>query len=237
MSPSSIAVRWRLAAAMALGLLSTCASASAWPRVALPAQAQVHAVDSVIVIDGLPVRMQGFVTPLARAEAAAWFRHSLGAPLVENRLGPKLVIGKARGDYFVSVQLEALENGTRAVVAVAHLAGAIAQRPALEAANQRLLLRMPGGTRVLSRLAAVDGPRSASHVILSNGHDTRLNSDQLVRMLHADGMQLEHQAEGLQGRTLLFKGQHGEAMAVVARQRDGLTHIVLNVTTYREASQ
>lgn len=220
-----------VAATLLLCLTTWHAGATAWPQVAVPANVREYQVDSITVIDGLPVQMKGFVSPQTQTELASWFRSSWGKNLVENRLGSKLILGQARGDYFISIQLEPAGRSTRAVLAVANLRAGMEQRPAAEAANARLLARLPAGTRVISRLGSIDGPRSATHIVLSNGHDEQLNGDQLIRMLRDDGMQLEHESKG---RTMFFKGKGSEAMAVLSRGRDGQTTIVLNTTTVME---
>ena len=212
-------------------------AASPWPSVPLPVSASVYSVDSVTTIDGLPLKMQGFTTSMTVAELSAWYRQQLGRDVVENRLGNKLVLGQARGDYFISVQLEPAGGQTRAIVAVSNLTAGMSQRPAIEAANARLLERLPYGTRVVSRLAAVDGPRNATHIVLSNGQGQQVNRDGLVRMLQAEGLPLEHEARAAgdaNGATLFFKGKGAEAIAVLTRGRDGQMTIVLNTTTFME---
>ena len=234
---SKAGLRRRAAASLALCAATMYAAAAPpWPQVDLPAGAHVYQVDAVTVVNGLPVRMQGFVSGQPQADVAAWFRQRLGKDLVENRLGNKLILGQARGEYFITIQLETVAQATRAIIAVAHLTAGIGQRADTDAANSRLLARLPSGTRVVSRITSVDGPRSATHVVLSNHYDERLNGEQLARMLRDQGMQLEHLASGAQGngKTLFFKGKGQEAMAVVTRGRDGQTTIVLNTTTFME---
>lgn len=227
--------------ALLLALWSGAAFAAApkpWPGVALPPGISVFGVDSATVVNGTPMRMQGFTAPQSPAQLAAWYRNSLGQPLVENQLGPKLVLGQARGEYFISVQLEAIGSGTRAVVAVTHLKAGFEQQGANAAADARLSSRMPAGTRVVSRLASSDGGRNASHVVLSNGHSEELNRERLIGMLREDGLKLERDArpdpERATGSTLMFKGRGREAMAVITRGRDNLTTIILNQSTLTE---
>lgn len=231
---------------LCLAAASQAAPAPAWPQIALPPDASVYGVDSTTSVDGVPMRMQGFASPSSSAVVAQWFRRKLGQPLVENQLGNKLVLGQARGDYFITVQLEPVGSATRAIVAVAHVSGGFEHQSALDAANSRLLARLPAGTRIVSQLGSVDGPRSATYVVLANGYDERVNRDRLVRMLGDDGLRLEREVRAdpaapgtaANGVTLYFKGSAGsEAMAVIARGRDGQQTIVLNTTTVMEHYQ
>ncbi len=228
----------RVTVVLLFSLASTPSQATTWPQVDLPSNASVHGVDSVTTIDGLPIKMQGFVSALTVTELARWYRHKLGDDVVENTLGPKLVLGQGKGEYFITVQLEAIAGKTRAIVAVAHLTAGMQQRQATEAANARLLERLPSGTRVVSRLAALDGPRNAIHVVLSNGYGSQVNRDALVRMQLANGLALEHEARtASDGTTLFFKGSGAEAIAVLTRGRDGKMTIVMNSTTFMNSDQ
>lgn len=229
----------RAAGALLLCLAAPLAGATAsWPQVEVPPNASVYSVDSVTTVDGLPLKMQGFTSIMTVAELSAWYRQKLGRDVVENRHGNKLILGQGSGDYFISVQLEPAGNQTRAIVAVSNLTAGMKQRPATEAANARLLGRLPAGTRVVSRLAAIDGPRNATHIVLANGHGEQVNRDSVVRMLQADGLKLEHvapaAAASATGATLYFKGKGAEAIAVLTRGPDGQMTIVLNTTTFME---
>ncbi|HEY0061829.1 MAG TPA: hypothetical protein VGC21_06895, partial [Telluria sp.] len=163
--------------------LGKATAANDWPQVALPPNAKVYSVDAITFVNGLPMKMHGLVSPLAPAALAAWYKSKLGEPVVENTLGNKLVLGQGRGEYFITIQLEPLNSGTRAVVAVSRMSGQPDRQTNIEAANRKLLDRMPAGTRIVSRLAAVDGPRDATHIVLSNNLEQRLNRDRLVSML------------------------------------------------------
>lgn len=235
-------IRSSLARAAGLALLCLLSlpamAASPWPQVEKPADASVYEVDAITFVNGMPMKMHGLVSPRALPALAAWYKSKLGEPVVENALGNKTVLGQARGDFFITIQLEPLARGTRAVVAVTRLKGPPDPHTDVEGANRKLLARLPAGTTVVSRLAAVDGPRDATHVVLSNNLDQGLNRDRVVRMLKEDGLRLEHEAEGntdnATGTTLFFKGAGKEAMAVLARNRQGQTTIVLNTTTFLE---
>ncbi len=118
-----------VAGTLFIGLLTaTVTQAAAWPQVELPADASVYSIDSVTTIDGLPLKMQGFVSRLTVAELAAWYRSKMGRDVVENSLGQKRILGQRKGEYFISVQLEPIAGKTRAIAAVSHLTAGLKQR-------------------------------------------------------------------------------------------------------------
>lgn len=225
---------------------ATAYNTSLWPHVGVPPDASMYHADMGATFQGLPMRIQGFVSRSDVPTLATWFRHSLGQPLTEDRIGTKLLLGQARGEYFVSVQLEPIGDGSRAVLAVSHLKAGFDRRAENDNANARILARLPSGTRLISRLGSSTSGKNSSHLVFSNNHETQLNRDQLVRMLNDDGLRLERETNsGTDGAvrptgqlaaaiTMFFKGRSAEAMVVIARRLDGQTTIVLNRLTLME---
>jgi hypothetical protein len=232
---------------VALALFGGCARAeSVWPKVALPQDANTYSIGEQITVNGLPMRMQGFVSAAKPAQVAQWFRQSLGKPLVENTLASKLILGRAQGEHYISIQLEPIGRGTRGLVAVSHLNAGYENRAATQAASERLLSRLPSGSRLISQMASNDGGKLATYVLVSNTYNEDLNRDRVASMLREDGLTLEREAvvgdqAGRQqpgvkanGRTLFFKGAGKEAMAVISRDEAGQTMVVLNTITFME---
>jgi hypothetical protein len=236
--------------ALCLALLACApALASTWPSVALPAGATAFEVGEQLSVNGMPMRLRGFVTRSAPLDTAAWFRNSLGQPVVENRLMGKLVLGRAQGDYYISVLIEALpgSHGTRGTVTVSDVKAAYERRADTRAVDERMLARLPYGSRLVSQMRSTDHGRVSAYVQAENGHSQQLNRDYLVRQLETEGYRLER--EGIpdlkrapalpqrlaDGRTLFFKGRNGEATAVIrAGARAGVTSIVINTVNSME---
>jgi hypothetical protein len=238
------------AALLATALPAHAAAAASWPSVALPSGATAYQVGEQMSVDGFPMRLQGFVTRSAPLETAAWFRNKLGQPLVENHLLGKLVLGRAQGDYYVSVLLEALpgeSGGTRGTVTVSNLASAYEKREATRVLNERMLARLPNGSRLINQLSSTERGRATAYVLAENGHSQQLNRDQLVRRLEAEGYLLEREAmpdakqaralpaQMAAGRTLFFKGKDKEAMAVIRPAEEaGSTIVIQTVNLVQE---
>jgi len=230
--------------------IAHAASAASWPKVALPSGATAYQVGEQMSVNGMPMRLQGFVTRSAPLETAAWFRKSLGQPLVENHLLGKLVLGRAQGDYYVSVLLEALPTeggGTRGTVTVSNLKTAYDRRDATRTVNERMLARLPTGSRLVNQLSSTERGRATAYVMAENGHSQQLNRDHLVKRLEAEGYLLEREAqpnarqardvpaEVANGRTLFFKGKDKEAMAVIRpADQAGSTIVIQTVNLVEE---
>jgi hypothetical protein len=212
-------------------------AAGRWPQVDLPVDAVAYDIAPQLSVNGLPMQLRGFVSPRKPAEVARWFRQHLGQPVVENTLGGKLILGQGRGRYFLSVQLESLPNGTRGVVAVSDLKAAAERQGETRAATERLLSRLPPGSRLLEQTASSDGEKLARFAVVSNGYSEQVNRDRLVRMMREDGLDLEREAQAQKdgkGNTLFFKGAGKEAIAVISRGAGGSVTLALNTITFLE---
>ncbi len=214
----------------------------AWPSVEPPAGARAWSVGDALELNGLPMRIRGFVSDRSLNEVARFVRQGLGAPVVESRLGERLILGRADGGFYLTVQLERLDGGTRALVAVTDLESAARPRERREAIAQRWLQRLPAGSRLLSHSASRDGARLSSQLVYGNGASPALNGQALVALMREDGLRLEresvadpmsHAAPG--GRLMLFKGAGKEATAVIGRLPDGRASVVLSTVTALEA--
>jgi len=247
-----MAVRFRFACTLIAAALWAlpALSADAWPTVALPRDAEPFDVGQQMTVDGMPMRIDGFVSKAPLAETLSWFRRSLGQPLVENVLNGKRILGRAQGEHYLTVQLEAVDagrgGGTRGLVAVTHLKAAIESREHNEAAARQWLARLPSGSQLHNQIGARDGAKTSRYLVFSNRHDEALNIERLKSLMHDDGYTIERETGASReaalrlpqhvanGRTLYFRAPSKEAMAVVARNGQGRTTIVLNTVTLVE---
>lgn len=212
-----------------------------WPQVPLPKQVDVFEVGNEMVVNGMPVRMRGFVSRAAPAELAAAMRQLLGTPLMENHRGTTLVLGRGEGPFYITVQLAPLGSGTRALIAVTR-PPISEQRPADFAAERQLLSAFPPGSTLAGHTSATDGPARADQSAIVNSHSIDINTEHVKRMMHADGFTLEREARPRQAsrtwvsasgaRTMFFRRAGAEAIAVVARNESGNSVIVLNRVSF-----
>jgi hypothetical protein len=225
------------------GCTGSAVAETAWPQIALPKEASGFDIGGQVVVNGMPMRMRGFVSAARPEQLAGWFRQSLGKPLVEDKLAGKLVLGRLQDDFYLTVQLEPAGNGTRGLVAVTQLKAAYDNQADTQAGAERWLSRMPAGSRVISQMASKDGSRASRHIVIVNQTSEDLNRDRLTNLMREDGLTLEREVAVadqtvprlppgiVAGKTLFFKGPNKEAMAVIYRDDTGRTAIVLNDIT------
>jgi hypothetical protein len=232
-----------------LGALAIFESVSAreevpWPRLPLPKQFDVFEIGREVIVNGTPIRMSGFVSRASPSEVAAIMRQLLGAPLLEDRHGETLVLGRGEGPFYITVQLAPLGPGTRALIAMTR--PAVSELGPLNVVgNQHLLSALPPGSALISHTSSLDAPARADETVVTNSHSIDINTEYVKRMLRADGYTLEHEARPalisstrasvLPGaRTMLFKRAGSEAIAVIAHNDRGDSVIVLNRVTFAE---
>jgi hypothetical protein len=225
-----------------LGCILCSGALAAAPVIALPDSAMAYGVGERIVLNGMPMDLRGFTSTSPIEETAAWFRRSLGAPVVENRIGDALVLGKASGDYYLTVQLRATAAGTSGVTAVADLktaAADIGRRRAWAAVDALV----PEGSRILSDMTSEDRGRRSRDLVFSNDMSERANSARLQTVLTARGFVFEREGVAAApvppgslrpGRTLYFTGREKEALATIAEAEQGRTVVVVNTVTSLE---
>jgi hypothetical protein len=213
---------------------------TAWPTIALPQDVSAFEIGKQVNVNGLPMRMRGFVSALKPVQLAEWFRQHMGKPLVENTLANKLILGRVQDEYYLMVQLEPAGNGTRGVTAVTHLKAAYDNQAENRVNAEHWLSRLPAGPRLLSKMTSEDAGKVSTYLLVTNTQSENLNRDRLKSLMHDDGFEFEQEsvlddqaaarlpAGRANGKTLYFKGQGKEAMATISRDRDGHTAIVLN---------
>lgn len=231
----------QLAILLASLSMATHASAHndlAWPKIPLPDHVDMFEVGKEIVVNGMPMRVQGFVAQATPAEVAASMRKLLGSPLVEDHLGATLVLGRSQGLHYITVQLAPLGTGTRALIAIT-TPSANMQDQANAVADRRLLAALPAGSTLVNHTSSVDGAVRAEQTAVVNSHGIDINGKYLKRMLHAEGFTLEREARAMPGaqgykstlrdtRMMFFKRAGTEAVAVIARDDKGQSVVVLN---------
>jgi hypothetical protein len=216
-------------------LLAPALHAQDWPRVPVPKELQVFDIGQQLTLNGSPMRLQGFVSPATPDQLVELFRQSMGKPLAETAWGKLRVLGRAQGDFYISVQIEAAGQGSRGTTAVTHLKAAYESREETQLQREQWLSRLLPGSRLLSLVTSQDGARLSRHMVFANDHGETLNRDRLKSMLREDGLSFEREGrpgnDASAGTTLFFKGDEKEALATIHRDSDGKTTVVLNVVT------
>lgn len=245
--PAFICAVLRAAALLALCVGAAHAEA-VWPSPRFPADLATYPIGQQLTVNGLPMRLRGFVSAQAPTQLLTELRRSLGQPLVENTVGKSQVLGQASGAFYITVQVEAFGSGSKGTIAVSDLATLHSGHQEREATIARWSDRLPAGSRILSDMSSEDAGRAVRHVIYINAHSEALNSEALERLMSVDGYVVERQgnAHDVQSsrassklgdaRTLYFKAPGKEATAVIIRAGEQ-TSVVLNTRAMLEKFQ
>jgi hypothetical protein len=221
-------------------------SSGIWPKIALPESVEAFAVGNEMNVNGMPMRVQGFVSELKKEQLAKWFHKSLGEPLVESANGNKLVLGRAEKDYYLTIQLEPSGKGTRGLVAVTNLKAAVGNAQQNKQNMSRWADRMPSGSKVASQMSSEDNGKISNHIVISNNQTEGLNAERLKSVMRDDGYEFEREGaaddatasrmptHAANGKILFFKGPNKEAVATINRDDSGRTAIMLNTITQVE---
>lgn len=234
-----------LATVVWLLCMQGAAAQAAWPKVGMPKDVQAFDVGGQVTTNGIPMRMQGFVANAKPEQLADWFRQNMGRPLVENTVGGKLILGRAQGEHYLTVQLEPAGSGTRGLVAVSHLKAAQDTQAQTQAATNRWMSRLPSGSQLMTQTVSEDAGKLSTYRVVVNSHSQETNSERIKSMMREDGLAFEREAAadaGAAGRrgpspggkTLFFKSSDKEAMAVIYRDPAGQTAVVLNTISKAE---
>lgn len=212
------------------------------PRLRLPQTLQVFDAGESVTLNGLPMRLRGFVSPQPVADLVAALRYSLGGPLVVDRLGNKVVLGRAEGRHYVTVQVEPARAGSRGAIAIADLQAAGAVQGDVERERRAWLERLPAGSSLHSDMKSLDGLKQSRQLIYSNRLGEAFNRDRLQAALEHEGLVLERErvVDGnradrpelpMTGRVLFFKGADKKGVATLHRELDGRVFVVLNLVS------
>lgn len=210
-----------------------------WPTIPLPEESTAFPIDDVVVANGLPMKLSAFSSRTSPEKVRDWYYRRLEAPLVENRLGKKIILGQARGEYYVTVQLEPTVSGSRGIISVSNLKAAYEQQAQTQALHREWLQKLPSGSRILGETSSENPRQRSRQLVFVNRQGIAANRDALQSALRDEGLAFERETSiedaprrygdrlPEEARTLYFKGSSGEAMATISSDR-GETVIVLN---------
>lgn len=219
-----------------------------WPVPKLPDDMTTFAMGQAMTVNGLPMRLQGFMSRQRPAALLQELRRSLGQPLVESTSGSKRILGRAEGRFYLTVQVEASGHGSKGIVSMADLGALGSNHDAIERVKSHWLDRLPAGSTIASDMLSEDGGKAARHMVILNGLGPAYNRDAVVSLLAGDGYVLEREdgsastslaaisANSSGAITLHFRAAGKEAMAVITRTGSS-TVIVMNTVTALKASE
>ncbi|GAA4029582.1 hypothetical protein [Actimicrobium antarcticum] len=236
------------AVTVAATIASPSSADTRWPQPVLPANLDTFSIADQMTVNGLPMRLKGFVSNRRPAEMIDAFRRSLGQPLVDSVVNGKQVLGRAEGGFYITVQIEAAGAGSKGTVAVTDLAAMSSNHAQQQDADTRWRNRLPAGSVISSQMTSQENGRAARHMVILNSHSESANRDALLRLMTEDGFALEREirpdaamrrslpAHMAEASTMYFKSPGKEAMAVISRSGDK-TAVVFNSTVTLQGFQ
>ena len=240
-----------------VGLLVTDVFATDWPRLSLPTQIQTFPIGTELVVNGMPMQLRGFTSTLRASELLDAFRQSLGQPLVESVIGDKKTLGRAQGNFYITVQVDGAANanlhatersGSSGTLSISDLASYASNHEQQKNKSAALLNRLPAGSIINSQMQSEEKGAATTYLVISNPHSEQFNRDALLQMMKTDGYLLEKEfapksevreklpSQMENATTLLFRGTGREAMAMIAKS-DGKTAIVLQTSVNLKGDQ
>lgn len=131
--------------------------ATGWPDVLVPADAQAQWVSSDMLYNGLEMRILRFDVDMTKNEVIAFYNKARKEKLVQNKIGPKTVLGYEENGYYVTVELSSTAGKTTGQLGMTKLpsrkppaAGQGAIKPSLTKVYEDIVYRdVPGNPRSL----------------------------------------------------------------------------------------
>jgi len=210
--------------------VTQAAGMTQWPEAGLPPGAQGFSLDGSMSAGSMRMQVHGFLSQQPATEVIAWFRTSLGMPLVENHVGTTTVLGRAQGSHYLTVQIEPAGSGSRGLIARTDLPTMAAEQEAERSLRARWLARLPSGMRLQSLIRGHDAGRHYQYLVIDSPHSPSLSRNAISSVMQQDGYLLEREVQAVAppSRTLHFRGAAREATVVILAHADGSSAVVLN---------
>ena len=221
-------------------------AAAEWPSLKLPDTLVTFPIGQKMMLNGMPMRLQGFVSHESPDDLVQILRRHLGGPLILSNSQNARVLGRADGHHYLTIQIKPAGTGSAGTISVTDLGAMASGQVDARASAQALQTRLPAGSQITSDMRSSDGGKTARHLIIINRHDTVRNRDAIVEFMHDDGYRLERDAATnvtmrhklapgfSDATTLYFTAPGKEGIAVVVRNGEQ-TSIVLNTVVIQGA--
>lgn len=185
---------------IAIGLLFALVAGAGqqrdWPNLPTPAHLEAFEVGNQNTFNGIPVRIQGYVSDRSISELNQWYRQKMGGQWVENKLGKKTVLGQRQGDFFITVEMEAMLGSlsgstTKVVTAIMDLRRPANPTTGVQDAFGDWSSRLPVTSQVLSHLTDSSETHESLHLVAVNSQSMAFNAQHFRRQFSQLGYQQE----------------------------------------------
>jgi hypothetical protein len=213
-----------LAAMLAIALVPMGAAAASWPEPPLPPQTDTTDVAQHIVFNGLDMRAQVFRSQQSSADVVAFYRKAWGREMVVNTMGNAQVIGRREGDYFITLQVSDVGDGSKGNVGIIDVASA----PKDFVAGQGL--PRPMGSKVFNDISYPDDPVPARTVAMRNGLSLQQNATWYRERLAGEGWKpADTERCGSDNCVLRYDRGDSHMTLVMTRADAGQSQVMINL--------
>lgn len=199
----------------------------AWPAVPLPAQSHGEWVTRHMNYNGLSMRASRFVTTQGIEEVKQFYLGLWGEEHVQNLIAEKTVLGRAEGQYFITVELKPLGAGTEGMIGVLEMVDGDIDFTMGEG------FATPGGSEIYNDIRYLDGPQTVRVLGLRNGHSPAVNYQFFHRQLRTQGWSISSDPNGCRGLAsscvASFERNKQALTLVISRDAQGSSQVVVTI--------
>jgi hypothetical protein len=205
--------RWLSRSTMACIYLAAavCGAASAherWPSIPLPGNVSSYPIANEVMANGVPMRIQGFVSPLSPEATISAFKRIHGGAIVESQAANGRTLGRPWGRHYLTIQVMPMGQQSRGVISLTALSTSTSNRMGSEVRD--MLDRLPHGSKVISHTVSHDRGARRLTLIVANQSSESENVARATALLRESGLALVRadEAKGAvtRSRTLWFEG-------------------------------
>jgi hypothetical protein len=215
--------------------------ADPWPSVPIPASVSTYQIAQDFQANGVPMRLQGFISRLPAAETLAAFRRSIDRNMVETDGADGKILGTAYGRHYLTVQVKGLGQQAHGVIALVPLSQPSSVSEAAHRSIQAGLNRLPPGSRLISHTIA--NQRDARYVtlIVTNRSSVSYNEERVTLLLKDLGMEPHAKSQGNPARSvervMWFRGRGKEGNVAIRAADDGASVLVISIVDQTTGGQ
>ena len=217
-----------------------------WPTLPEPPHLEKFDVANQIQLNGLPLKIQGFVSDRSVSDLKRWYRDQMPGYFVENKLQTKTILGQKLKDHFLAIEIEPLlsqgsGNTTKVIVSLMQLKAPTPESKTPARSLSDWATRLPLNSRLLSTMTNQDEGSSSVHIVGTNGHSRIVNTQYFNNEFRRLGYnRVDTSPPAINSKTLngeknsaedvlIFTSGSTEAVVVIGKNQQGESTVVMNI--------
>lgn len=197
---------------------------ASWPKVPAPPYAEVDSLVDEMTHNGVPMQVRLFKAPKSVDEVLAYYRGRWSDGFVENISGPWQQISRLQDDYFITVQVQGVDQFS------SYGRISVLQKPADNTPSPGADYPMPDGSKVFQDTVTKDVRTTARTLLIANTGDVFSNSEFYRQYFSAQGWHnVLDKDVGAKGHMLVFRQNQDEVTVSVQRESAGVNILINDV--------